>query len=292
MKKATLQIIIVNYNSNDALMACLESIQRDCRDLVVETWVWDNGSKNKPGLAIRKRFPSIILVENEKNIGFAAAVNEVLRQSDTPFILLLNPDTVIWTGFFHKALNHILSHPDIGVMGPRILNSDGSLQESARAFPNGLTAIFGRNSLMSRLFPNNILTKRNLLAGQNNGEKILEPDWVSGACMFIRRAAVEQVGLMDERFFMYWEDTDWCRRMREKGWKVVYYPDASIVHSVGHSSHSRPIHSSLEFHKSAYLLYEKYAKRRWRLLLLPVVFGALSLRFYLISIYKILKRML
>lgn len=287
MTSTELQIIIINYNSTDSLRTCLASIQRVSTIITPNIWVWDNHSEDNPG-RIRKQFPDVHLVENKNNIGFGAAVNKGLAQSVAPYIMLMNPDTELSEGFIDKALEYMSDNADIGILGPKIMDSNGSLQESARAFPNGLTGLFGRNSLLSRLFPNNSLSKRNLLAGANNGKTVFGPDWVSGACMVVRKKAIEQVGPMDERFFMYWEDADWCRRMKEKGWRVVYYPEVVASHCVGHSSNSRPIRSSLEFHNSAYQLYAKYAKGLKKALC-PFVFGLLAIRFYLLAGIKLFR---
>lgn len=287
MKTPELQIIIVNYNSTDSFLRCLASIQSSCGHITPSIWVWDNHSQDNPS-RIRKQFPEIHLTESKKNIGFGTAVNKGLVQSIAPYIMLLNPDTALSQGFIDKVLEYMSANSDIGVLGPKIMNSDGSLQESARAFPNGLTGLFGRKSFLSRLFPNNALSKKNLLAGGNSERTIFEPDWVSGACMVVRREAVEQVGPMDERFFMYWEDADWCRRMKEKKWRVVYYPKAEVSHFVGHSSNSRPIRSSLHFHKSAYQLYVKYA-RGFGKFLSPLVFGLLAMRFYLLACMRLFR---
>jgi GT2 family glycosyltransferase len=286
MAPTEFQIIFVNYNSTDSLLTCLASIEDMGTHITPRIWVWDNHSNDNPG-RIRRQFPNVQLIENIRNIGFGAAVNKGLACADAPYFMLLNPDTVLSKGFIDKVLEYMSANPDIGILGPKITDFDGSLQESARAFPNGLTGLFGRKSPLSFLFPNNTLTKKNLLAGSHNGKKILEPDWVSGACMVVRREAMEQVGLIDERFFMYWEDTDWCRRMKEKGWRVVYYPEVAISHFGGLSSRSQPIRSSLEFSISAYRLYTKYAKGCGKVFS-PLVFGLLAIRFYLFACINIL----
>lgn len=286
MISTELQIIIVNYNSTDSLLTCLSSMECVDTRIAPSTWVWDNHSGDNPG-RIRKQFPPVQLKQSTKNIGFGAAVNKVLVQSEAPYVMLLNPDTVLSQNFFIKMLEYMSANPDIGILGPKITDSDGSLQESARAFPNELTGLFGRKALLSRLFPNNMLSKRNLLAGANREEKIIEPDWISGACIVVRREAIKQVGLMDERFFMYWEDADWCRRMKEKGWRVVYYPKVVVSHFAGISSNSQPIRSNLEFNKSAYRLYAKYAKG-YQKALCPIVFGLLAMRFYLFACMRLL----
>jgi len=165
----------------------------------------------------------------------------------------------------------------VGVLGPAVMNGDGSLQGSARSYPSPLTAVFGRSSILSKWFPNNPLTSQNLLTTRSDGHTPMEVDWVSGACMLVRRRAMAEVGLLDERFFMYWEDADWCRRFWDREWKVVYFPRVSIVHYVGVSSTKNPFRSALEFHKSSYRLFGKYAHPSL-LPLKPLVIGGLSLR--------------
>jgi len=121
-----------------------------------------------------------------------------------------------------------------------------------------MTALFGRNSFMTKFFPDNRWTRKNILNTTVIGDAPRSVDWVSGACMLVRRKAFEDAGLMDEKFFMYWEDADWCKRMIQKDWKVIYYPGASIVHFTGKSSDRNLIQSVVEFHKSAYYLFDKY----------------------------------
>lgn len=199
-----------------------------------------------------------------------------------PFIVLINPDAIMKNGLFDQTVQFLKDNLDVGILGPRILEADGSIQASARSFPTPLTALFGRQSLFSRLFPNNRFTKANLLANEivkNNMPTAV--DWVSGACMFVRRKAVKEVGLLDSDFFMYWEDADWCRRMWNMGWKVIYYPNASVIHTTGESSRKNHLQASLAFHRSVYRLYQKHypktAKFWW-----PVVSGALSFRFLMV----------
>ena len=201
-----------------------------------------------------------------------------------PYVVLLNPDTTVQDGLFKSAVAFMEENPEVGILGPRILNADGSIQGSARGFPTPLTAFFGRNSLLTRVFPSNRITRENILTTKSDGKTPMEVDWVSGACMLVRREAVEDVGLMDERFFMYWEDADWCRRMLQKNWKVSYFPQASILHYVGVSSGHLLFRSIFEFHKSIYWLFHKYNKPFLRILE-PVVIGGLSFRisFMLVS---------
>jgi GT2 family glycosyltransferase/glycogen synthase len=276
-----IDIIIVNYNSTDYLLKCLQSIFDDLSGLSANVFVQDNGSKDGVD-RVTRRFPRVVLNKNKKNVGYSKAINQILKQSNSPFIVLLNPDTCVEKGFFDTVLDYINTHPKVGVIGPKILNPDGSVQGSARSFPTPITSIFGRKSPLTRLFPNNPITTSNILTTKSDGKTPMEVDWVSGACMLVRRKCIEEAGLLDERFFMYWEDADWCRQMREKGWKVVYFPVSSVFHVVGISSSTRPIRSIYHFHKSCYLLYDKYI--HWPLSISkPFAFLGLALRFYVVS---------
>ncbi len=253
-----LDIIIVNYNSTAYLLACLASIESALNGLKATIYVQDNASTDAIEL-VAERFPYVVLERKTCNVGFARAVNDALKISTSPFIMLLNPDTIVAADFFELSLKYMHQNPQVGILGPRILDFDGTLQNSARSFPTPLTAFFGRSSLLSRFFPNNPITCRNLLSLRSDGYTPMEVDWLSGACMLIRRRAVDQVGYLDERFFMYWEDTDWCRRMSAGGWKIVYFPRTNIFHHVGKSSETNAYRSAIEFHKSVYRLFKKYA---------------------------------
>lgn len=253
----TLDIIIVNYNSTEYLTTCLLSLAKAMQGYSRTIFIQDNASTDCLD-NFSTDFPEVVLTLNKQNLGFAKGVNQALKQASGSYILLLNPDTYITDNFFQSAVEYMEKHVDIGIIGPKILDTDGRLQNSARAFPNLLTAFFGRTSLFSKIFPNNPITLKNLSSLQSDGKTPMEVDWVSGACMIVRRKAVEEVGLLDERFFMYWEDADWCRRMWKHRWKVIYYPEIFVYHHTGASSKKNICRSSLEFHKSVYRLFDKY----------------------------------
>ena len=246
-------------------------------------YVFNNSSGN--GLDhLKENFPTINVINSPYNMGFSKAVNKVLKQSSSPFIVLLNPDAYIEDNFFNSVLNYMEKHPNVGILGPKILNLDGSLQGSARSFPSPLTAFFGRSSILSKYFPNNRFTRANILTDRCDGKTTMEVDWVSGACLVVRRNAVVEVGYLDERFFLYWEDADWCKRMWSKGWKVVYYQHASVVHFGGKSSDKIPVRSIFEFHKSAYRLFTKYA--RWpSSILKPIAPFVLAIRMIVVLFF-------
>jgi len=271
-----LDIIIVNYNSTDLLLRCLESVYDGIKKISFTVYIQDNHSTDGIN-RVSVRFPQVILTKNSYNMGFARAVNKALEQGTAPHILILNPDSILGDDSPGSLVRYMEENPDVGIVGPEILNSDGSVQGSARSFPTPFSALFGRNTLLTKWFPRNRMSLKNILTSKAQGRVPIEVEWVSGACMLARRKALDDVGLMDERFFMYWEDADWCKRMLESGWKVVYFPKASIVHYVGGSSEKLLVRSVLEFHKSSYYLFMKYSNSCLHFLM-PLVLSALGLR--------------
>ncbi len=281
-------IIYVNFNSTDCLIRSIEcllgNISRDHRLNII---VVDNASTDDVTRA-KARFPEIKLFTYKKNIGFGAAINRALRYCDSKYVTLINPDCFISKNFFEIAIGFMEKNESIGIIGPKIMDEDGSVQGSARSFPTPLTSLFGRKSPLTRIFPNNSITKSNILTWADDNESPREVDWVSGACMVIRRNAIENINGFDEHFFLYWEDTDLCRRVRNKGWKVVYFPFAKATHIVGMSSSTKPIFSKFHFHKSGYRLFEKYATWPYSLLS-PFAGVALMLRFLISVLFSFLR---
>lgn len=282
-----IDIVIVNYNSTNHLRSCLESIEKASNGYKGQIFIQDNASSDGIEM-IKTAFPNVVLTKNLKNLGFAKAVNQGLKLASGDLIVLLNPDTRIPTDFFDISYKFMMDHPDVGIMGPRILNYDGSLQNSARSFPTPLTAFFGRTSFLSRKFPQNPITSKNLLSLKSDGKSPMEVDWISGACMVIRRKAIQDVGLFDERFFMYWEDADWCKRMKQSRWKVVYFPQACVYHYVGGSSEKALFRSAVEFHKSVYRLFDKHSKPLFSLLK-PLVLGGLTVRLFFVLVSNLIQ---
>lgn len=258
MDWSMIDIIFVNYKSTEHLIRCLFSVEKFCGYDNINILIQDNASRDDIS-HVPSIFPNVQLTVNPTNLGFAKAINQALLKATGEYVVIMNPDTAVADGFFESCIRYMESHPKFGVLGPRILDGDGTIQNSARSFPTAWTAFFGRTSWISRHFPKNPFTRRNLLNLQSDGENPMEVDWVSGACMVVRRKAIDAVGPMDERFFMYWEDADWCRRMWNHGWHVVYYPRASVYHFAGKSADKNRFQSAIEFHKSAYRLFSKYA---------------------------------
>lgn len=285
--KIFFDLIIVNHNSTDYLLDCLQSVELSLTGEAVRIYVEDNGSTD--GIErVYTSFPQVRLSINSVNKGYARSVNDALKKCRAPYIVLLNPDTRLFAGFFENVRSFMVKNRDVGVLGPKVLNRDGSVQGSARSFPTPLTAFFGRNSFLTHWFPNNPISRKNMVHDRCDGKFPLMVDWVSGACMVLRKEALDQVGFMDERFFMYWEDVDLCGRMWRAGWKVVYFPRASVIHHVGGSSEKRLFQSVYEFHKSCWRLVVKNAKVP-PAVLGPIVLPVLAARLLAVSLFHMIR---
>jgi hypothetical protein len=261
-----LSAIIVNFNAGAALGATLDSLGEGLAGLDWDAVVVDNGSSDGSEAAAGPNEPRVRLLRLGRNLGFARGVNAGLRATDAPFVLVLNPDCALGPGVGAVLHAELAAHDEVAVVGPRVLNPDGSIQESARGDPNLLTGLFGRTSLLSRIAPDLPVVRRNLAARQavEAGVDSRPVDWVSGACMLVRRAALEEVGGFDEGYFLYWEDADLCRRLRGAGWATRYVPGAAVVHHVGQSSRTARRVAVRAFHRSAYRYYVTHvAPQKW-----------------------------
>jgi GT2 family glycosyltransferase len=252
-----LSMVIVNYRSRAALTECLGSLEVDTGGIAKETVVVDNESSAEAAAAIGRDFPRVRTIANPENVGFARAVNQGIAATTGEYVLLVNPDCFIERGSIPAMLGYLRSHPRTGMVGPRMIGRDGRLQYSARGFPDHLTFLFNRYSILTRLFPRNPWSRRYLLSDWDHAS--LRPvDWLSGACMLVRRTAIDEVGPMDEAFFMFNEDVDWCRRMKTAGWEVVYVPDALVRHDIGASRRKVPARIILERHRGMIHYFHKH----------------------------------
>jgi hypothetical protein len=231
-----LSLIVVSHRSRAVLPACLRSAGADATaaGIALESVVVDNASGDGTLEMLAADFPATRAIANRENVGYARAVNQGLAATGAPFALILNPDCEVRPGAIRALLDHLRERPRVALAGPRLLNPDGTLEYSARSFPGPLTFFFNRYSLLSRLFPANPWSRRYLLSDWDHAS-VRAVDWISGAAMMARRAAVAEVGGMDEGYFMFNEDVDWCRRMAYAGWTVSYEPAAEVVHHVGAS---------------------------------------------------------
>jgi len=254
-----LSIAIVSWNTRDLLRKCLKSIYSNIHKISFEVWVVDNDSSDGSREMIRAEFPQVELIENKNNLGFARANNLALERSKGKYGLLLNPDTLVREGAPEAMLSFMEAKAGVGICGCKILNEDGSVQPSRGKFPDLFTAFFHMTNV-DRLCPGNRFSRRFMGAGLNVDE-VEEVDWVTGACLLVRRRAMESIGLLDEKFFMYCEDLDWCRRMKESGWKVYYFPQAEIVHYRSRSYDEGSLKIFLEGYKSWFIYLRKYFPR-------------------------------
>ncbi|MCR4437567.1 MAG: glycosyltransferase [bacterium] len=276
-----LAIIIVSYNVRDFLEQALTSVRKAVQGIAAEVWVVDNASTDGTVAMVGRSFPGVRLIANQRNVGFAAANNQVLRQSEAQVFCLLNPDTVVQEDTFRTLLAFLRAHPDVGMVGCKILNPDGSLQQACRrSIPTPWVA-FTKLVGLSRLFPRSKLFGRYNLT-YLDPDKTYEVEAISGSFMMVRREAVAQVGLLDETFFLYGEDLDWCLRFRNAGWKVYYVPETKIVHFKGESSRRSGFDSLRLFYQAMHLFVRKhFASRsffplRWFLVLAIWLRAALS----------------
>jgi len=275
-----LSVIVVNYNAGDHLMRCLTSVYAAAGDATLEVFVIDNASRDGSAARAKESFPGIALVQNRDNRGFAAAVNQGLRASAAPFAFVLNPDAEVSLGTLGALVKLARERPRAALLGPLIRNSDGSLYPSGRTFPSISEAV--GHAFVGPFRPDNRFTRRYTMAGWDRTTE-REVDWVSGSAMLLRREALDQVGMLDEGFFLYGEELDLCTRLAGRGWKVVFTPEVEVTHeggvSTGRSRRMNLIHS-----RSIYRYYRKHRATGWRRALMPFAWVALRARAEIVSL--------
>jgi GT2 family glycosyltransferase len=222
-----------------------------------DVWVVDNNSGDDSVAMVEENFPKVKLIKNEKNCGFAKANNMAMSRIRSNYILLLNPDTVICDNAIEKTVHFMDGNPEVGITGCRVLNKDGTLQLACRRSIPTPSIAFLRLTGLSRLFPNSKTMARYNLTYLDI-DKPHEVDAVSGAFLMIRGEVVDKIGMLDERFFMYGEELDWCFRTKKDKWKVMYYPEAEIIHYKGECSKSNSRKAAFEFYRSMYLFHRKH----------------------------------
>ncbi len=252
-----ISIVIVNYNVRDFLNNALVSVFKALEGLEGEVFVVDNASDDGSSALVRQSFPQVHLIANTVNVGFAKANNQALTVSTGKYLMLLNPDTVVQEDTFHTLINFFEANHDVGMAGCKILNPDGSFQlPCRRSFPTPWVA-FTKISGLSSMFGSTKLFGRYNLT-YLNPDDTYEVDAVSGSCMMIRRDVYESIGGLDESFFMYGEDLDWCYRVQKAGWRVFYVADTKIIHYKGESTRRSDIDELKIFYKAMRLFVRKH----------------------------------
>jgi GT2 family glycosyltransferase len=262
-----ISIIIVNWNTRELLKNCIISVVKTVQGPSYEIIVVDNASTDGSVAMLREDFPEVVVIENHENRGFGAANNQAMRIMNGRCALLLNSDTVLCEHAVERLFAFMESHADAAMACGQLLNADGSRQNSIAAFPNLFTLLMN-TSLLEYLFPARFPSKR------YGFEVPRQVDSCIGACLMVRKAAIDAVGMFDERYFFFFEETDWAHTMHKAGWKSYQLPDARIYHLQGQSI-GRNINSREEFYRSRYQFFRKWENRLAYLLLRTVIVARL-----------------
>lgn len=259
MPDPELTVTICSWNTQADLRACLASLEAERASLDFEVLVVDNASQDGSPEMVEREFPWVRLLRQSENLGFTGGHNLAMAERKGRHAALLNSDTVVHPGAL-TALLSAMEEPGVGIVGPKLLNPDGSLQFSCRRFPNPVAAAF-RNTLLGRWFPNNPYVREYLMQEFDHTER-RDVDWLSGAALFIRKDVLDKVGGLDPRLFMYCEDVDLCKRCWDAGWRVVYVPQAVVTHAIGRSTDQVADKMIVRFHRSMLRYYSKHLLSR------------------------------
>lgn len=251
-----ISIIIVSWNASDFLEKCIQSILKESSNIQFEIIVVDNDSTDGSPEMLQNLFPSVNLIRNNENFGFAKANNIGIRKARGNYICLINSDVEVLPECFVRMLEYMKKNPEIGMLGPQILNPDETVQRTCRGWPT-LWNLFCRAIALDTLFPKmKMFSCREMTYWAQ--DSIREIEVLSGCFLMVRRGAMDKVGLLDERFFIYAEDVDWCKRFWMAGWKVVYYPLAQSIHYGGASSENAPVRFYLEMQRANLCYWQKH----------------------------------
>lgn len=243
-------IIIVNWNTRELLLNCLSSVFATTSGLACETIVVDNGSQDGSSRAVAEQFPQTTVIQNTENRGFARANNQALAGARGRYILLLNSDAVLTEGSLQGLVSFMDKTPGAGIAACQFISPDGSKQNSFDNFPTLATELLNK-TLLKTLFPARYPSKR------RDYREPLAVESVIGACMLVRAEAIREVGGLDEDYFFFMEETDWCFRMRRAGWHIYHLPDIRIYHLQGKSKEKSPVNAWIEYYRSLYLFFKK-----------------------------------
>ncbi|MDI6449688.1 glycosyltransferase family 2 protein [Anaerobaca lacustris] len=279
-------IVIVSWNTRDILRDCLRSIDENAGSVRREIIVVDNASADGSVAMVRQEFPHVRLMENAENRGFAAANNQGIAVARGRYVLLLNSDTIVLDGAIAGTVAFADAHRDAAVVGCRVLNADRTLQPTCFMFPSVLNMLLS-STYLYKLWPQSRLLGRERMTWWRRDD-VREVDVVTGCFMLVRSEAIGQVGVMDERFFMYGEETDWCYRFKRAGWKVLFTPAAEIIHLGGQSSRRVPVEMTVQLRLSILRFIRKHHGRAYHKLacLLVVVFFVVRLPVWL-AVYAV-----
>jgi GT2 family glycosyltransferase len=282
-------IVIINWNTKDLLCNCIRSVSKSVGNVSFEIIIVDNGSRDGSVEAVKSEFAGVKIISNERNKGYAVAVNQGIQVSQGKYILVLNSDIVLYGGAIERTFNYAQQHPRAAVIGCRVMMDAETVQMTCFRFPD-LTNFVLRATGLSRLFPNSRFFGRESMRWWKRDTE-MKVDVVSGMFMFVRREAIDKVGLMDEDFFFYVEDVDWCYRFYRAGWDNIFWPGASAlhVHGGGQSSGIVRISSFIQQQKSIMLFFTKHRGRIVSLfarVLLSVLFASRAIGWSVVVLFK------
>ena len=252
-------VVVVSWNARRHLIECLKSIEDTTSGLSLEIIVVDNASSDGSDGAVAEHFPHVKLIRNRDNLGFAAANNVAIRESTGRYICLINSDVIVLPGCIGNLVDHMNHYPHIGIAGPRVLNPDGTLQPTARPFPTLRTYL--SSALALPRLSRQSASGRHLHTTDSTHDKPTKSDWLTGCFWIVRREALEKVGLLDEAFFMYAEDLDWCRRFWQASWDVALFATAEAIHFGGASSDNKPVWAYVEYRTASRRAWKKHHSR-------------------------------
>jgi len=273
-------VVIVNWNTRDLLRNCLNSVYETIKDINYEVIVVDNASTDGSVQMLRDEFTLVDIIENEKNRGFGAANNQAFTIMEGRYALLLNSDTVLTQHAVNELFLFMEDHPDASLACGQLLNEDGSRQNSIASFPT-LLKMLANMSLLEYLFPRRFPSKRYV------HKDPVEIESAIGACVLVRRDAMNAIGVFDERYFFFFEETDWAYRMRSAGWKIYHVPSALIYHLQGKSV-GTSIRSRIEFYRSRYQFFGKYRGAAY----VCAIYGVIMLRLTINWLFTLLGNVL
>ncbi len=249
-------IIIVNWNTKDLLLNCIESLYNETHNATMEIIVVDNGSKDGSPVAVKSKYPQIKIICNNENLGFAKANNIGIAESVGRFVCLVNSDIKALDEVVDRLVEYMDQHTEIGAIGPKTVNDDMSIRVNTRRFPTLWNTIC-ETFFLTEIFPNNKLFRGRTMTWFSH-EETMNVDVLSGCFLMVRREVVEKVGTLDDRFFIYGEDTDWCKRMHINNWQVVFFAETKAIHYAGASSSAAPIRFLIELTKADLQYWKKH----------------------------------
>jgi GT2 family glycosyltransferase len=245
-----LSVVVPTWNTREITLGCLAHLEGEVgpggsAGLDAEVWLVDNGSDDGTAAAVRERYPWVKRIELSRNLGFAAGVNTGLRRIEGRHALLLNSDAHVLPGALRRCVEYLDRHPDVGVVGPRLLHPNGSSQRSVHRLPRLASEVLPA-ALLERILPSRF-------PSEHGGAVVQDVEALRGAALFVRAAVLREVGLLPEQYFLFLEETEWCRRIGIAGWRIVHLPEARVIHLLGASSKRKhPALTRIEYHRSLY----------------------------------------